>query len=217
MKRAPLSRRSAIGVAALGIGAAWLGGRLGGELSQGRDVSDIMDAAELANAPGFPFEGPPGARITMLVFSDYACGVCRQMEPRWREAVREDGDVRVVHRDWPILGAGSQRAARVSLAAGRQGLYAPVHEVLMRTGRFDEDALRRVVAAVGGDWARLERDLAADAQAIERLLARTAQDAFQLGLRGTPGYLIGPIRIEGGVSQRQFAKAIARARDSLGS
>lgn len=214
MRRKPIGRRDAIGLAALSIGAAWIGGRLAGELSQGKDVSGTMDVPALAGAAGFPSEGPADARVTMLVFSDYACGVCRKMEPVWREAVRKAGDVRVVHRDWPILGEGSQRAARVALAADRQGLYAPVHAALIRTGRLDEASLRGRLEEAGGNWARLEADLTTHADAIDRLLARTAQDAFQLGLGGTPGYLIGPIRIEGGVSQRQFVKAIEQARDS---
>lgn len=212
MKRSALSRRDTIGLAALAIGAAWAGGRLAGELAQGRDVSDVMDVPALLNAPGFPEEGSSDPAVTMLVFSDYACAVCRRVEPLWREAAREAGDVCVVHRDWPILGEGSRRAARVALAAGRQGLYAPVHEVLMRTGRFDEAALRRAVVVAGGDWARLERDLISDAEAIDRLLSRTAQDALQLGFRGTPGFLVGPLRLEGAATQRQFARAIERAR-----
>ena len=104
------------------------------------------------------------------------------------------------------------RAARVALAADRQGLYAPFHATLMRTGQHGEDAMRAALAAAGGDWARLEADLAAHGEAIDRLLARTARDALQLGFRGTPGYLVGPIRIEGGASERQFADAIERAR-----
>lgn len=148
----------------------------------------------------------------MLVFSDYACGVCRQVEPWWRAAVSAAGDVAVVHRDWPILGPASVEAARLSLAADRQGLYTPVHDRLMHTGRLDPAAVREALTEAGGDWPRLERELASESTAIDRLLARTAQDAFQLGLRGTPGFLIGPILIEGGASQRQFADAIAQAR-----
>ena len=211
MKRAGLGRRETIGLAALAIGAAWLGGRLAGELSQGEDVSDRLDVAALLRAPGFPSEGPNNAAVTMLVFSDYACPVCREVEPLWREAVRAAGDARVVHRDWPILGPDSRRAARVALAAEWQGLYAPIHETLMQTGRHDERALRQAVTGAGGDWSRLEADLARYRGEIDRLLARTAQDALQLGFRGTPGFLIGSIRIEGGASERQFADAIERA------
>ena len=216
MSGSGISRRQWLGLGAVSLGALGLGQYLRQGQSLGRDVSDIMDVAALQNAPGFPAEGPEDARVTMLVFSDYACGVCRKVEPWWRAAVREAGDreqsVRIVHRDWPILGPASLRAARVALASGRQGLYADVHQILMRTGRHDEVALRQAVTVAGGDWARLERDLASDAAALDRLLARTAQDSLQLGFRGTPGFLIGPIRIEGGASERQFADAIERAR-----
>lgn len=218
MKTGPLSRREWLGLGAVSVGALAVGQYFRRGQPIGRDVSDIMDVAPLLNAPGFPTEGPDDARVTMLVFSDYACAVCRQVEPWWRAAVREsaahDQPVRVVHRDWPILGPASVAAARMTLAAGRQGLYAPVHEVLMRIGRHDEVAIRQALTVAGGDWTRLQRDLAADAEAIDRLLAKTAQDAFQLGFRGTPGYLIGPIRIEGGASERQFAQAIRQARDA---
>lgn len=214
MTRAGLSRRDWLGLGALGLGALAVGQYLRRGMAIGRDVSEIMDVAALLDAPGFPAEGPQSAKVTMLVFSDYACAVCRQVEPWWRAAVREAGDVRVVHRDWPILGRASLAAARMTLAAGRQGLYAPVHAVLMRTGQHDEAAIRQALTAAGGDWARLRRDLETDSQAIDRLLARTAQDAFQLGFRGTPGFLIGPIRIEGGASERQFSDAIARAREA---
>ena len=207
-----LTRRDWLGLGALSLGALGVGHYVRRVQPLGADVSAIMDVAALLDAPGFPYEGPPDAPATMLVFSDYACAVCRKIEPWWRGAVREAGDVRVVHRDWPILGPASVRGARVALAAGRQGLYAPVHQILMRTGRHDETALRQAVVASGGDWARLEADLAKDSAAIDRLLARTARDALQLGFRGTPGYLIGPIRIEGGASRRQFAEAIERAR-----
>ncbi|MBX9898544.1 MAG: thioredoxin domain-containing protein [Qipengyuania sp.] len=212
MKATAISRRQWLGLGALSLGALALGQYLRRGQPLGRDVSEIMDVPALLEAPGFPFEGPADAAVTMLVFSDYACPVCRQVEPSWREAVREAGDVRVVHRDWPILGPASVRAARVALAADRQGLYAPFHATLMRTGQHGEDAMRAALAAAGGDWARLEADLAAHGEAIDRLLARTARDALQLGFRGTPGYLVGPIRIEGGASERQFADAIERAR-----
>ena len=212
MKQGGLSRREGLGLGAIALAALSLGQYLRRGQPLGRDVSEIMDVPALLNAPGFPSEGPADAALTMLVFSDYACGVCRQVEPWWRAAVAESGAVRVVHRDWPILGPASQRAARVALAADRQGVYDLVHDTLMRTGRHDEASLRAAVAGAGGNWVKLEADLAAHSDAIDRLLSRTAQDALQLGFGGTPGYLIGPIRIAGGASQRQFADAIVRAK-----
>jgi len=214
VKPARVSRRGLLGLGALSLGALGLGAWLRRGLPLGEDVSDRIDVAEMARAPGFPAEGPADAPITMLVFSDYACGVCRQVEPWWREAVREAGDVRVVHRDWPILGPQSLRAAQVALAAQYQDRYTPVHDALMRSPGLSEAAIRAAVVDAGLDWALLEADLTANAGTINDRLARTAQDAQRLGFAGTPGFLIGPIRIEGGASERQFADAIQRARRS---
>lgn len=207
-----LSRRDAVGLGAVAIGAAGLGAWLRRGVPLGEDISGSLDVAELAGAPGFPVEGPQDAPVTMLVFSDYACGVCRQVEPWWRAALRKAGDVRAVHRDWPILGPDSRRAARIALAADRQGRYLAVHDALMGGAGPDMGAARGALERAGGDWARLEADLADHAGAIDALLARTTQDALRLGFNGTPGFLIGPIRILGGASERQFANAIERAR-----
>lgn len=216
MKPARVSRRALLGLGALSLGAFGLGAWLRRGLPLGEDVSDRIDVAEMAAAPGFPGEGRNGAPITMLVFSDYACGVCRQVEPWWREAVREaaknGNPVRVVHRDWPILGPQSLRAAQVALAAQYQGRYIPAHDALMRSPGLSEAAVRAAVADAGLDWALLEADLAANADTIKDKLARTAQDALRLGFVGTPGFLIGPIRINGGASEGQFRDAIERAR-----
>lgn len=212
MKPAKLSRRALLGLGAVSVGAFGLGTWLRRGLPLGEDVSDRIDVAEMATAPGYPAEGPADAATTMLVFSDYACGVCRQVEPWWREAVRAAGDVRVVHRDWPILGPQSLRAAQLALAAQQQRRYLPVHNALMRSPGLSEAAIRAAAAQAGANWEVLEGDLAAHAKAIDSQLARTAQDALRLGFAGTPGFLIGPIRINGGASERQFADAIERAR-----
>lgn len=215
MRKPALSRRDWLALGAVSAGALALGHYLRRGVPLGDDVSARIAVAEMLDAPGYPVEGNPAAPIAMLVFSDYACAVCRRVEPWWREAVAEAGDVRVVHRDWPVLGPASRRAARVALATQYQGLYARYHAELIRTGRLDEGALRAALSRVGGLWPRLEADLAIHGEAIDALLARTALDAVRLGFRGTPGYLIGPIRIEGGASTRQFADAIERARKSL--
>lgn len=207
-----LSRRDWLGLSAVGAGALAFGQYLRRGKPLGEDVSATLDVADIASAPGFPVEGPADAAVTMLVFSDYACPVCRAVEPWWRAAVAEAGDVKLVHRDWPVLGPASLVAARTALAVAYQGRYAPFHDTLMRTGRHDEAAMRRALVAAGGNWQRLEADVARHGTEIDALLARTARDALQLGFRGTPGYLIGPVRIEGGASERQFADAIRRAR-----
>ena len=216
-----ITRREAIGLGAATLGALGIGYYLREGRPVGRDVSEFMDVPALLDAPGFPFEGPDDAAVTMLVFSDYACGVCRKVEPLWRAAVREaeatDAPVRVVHRDWPILGPASVRAARMALACGRQGLYEPVHQVLMRTGRHDEVAVRQALVAAGGDWVRLERDLAADAEAIDRLLARTAQVAAKVPVLVATRSARGAIAVAHGERADVAAEPVERVVDTTGA
>ena len=202
------------GLAVLLAAAFVLGAWLRGGQDIGRDVSEIMDVETLQDAPGFPASGPADAPVTILVFSDYDCPICQAAEPRLEAAARQAGGVRIVQRDWPVLGPLSLRAARVALAADRQGLYAQIHAELMQGGSLSEDRLRSVVEEAGGDWSRIEADLSSHGEEIDALLARTRQDAFQLGFPGTPGYLIGPIRIAGGASERQFRKAIEHAKSA---
>jgi protein-disulfide isomerase len=215
MKPRTIPRRTVLGVGALAAGGLAAGAWLSRTLPVGENVAGRIDVGGIAGAAGFPGEGPATAAITMLVFSDYACGVCRQVEPWWRAAAERAGDVRVVHRDWPVLGPESVAAARLALAAAYQGRYVAVHNAFMRSAGLGPAALRAASDAAGADWRRLQEDGERHAPKIESLLARTAQDALRLGYPGTPGFLIGAIRVAGGASESQFAGAIDRARAAL--
>lgn len=212
--RASLSRRDWLALAGIGGGAGALGIWLGRSRALGEDVGDRIDTAAMAAAPGFPAYGPRLPAVTVLVFSDYACGVCRAVEPVWEEAVRAAGDVRVVHRDWPVLGPWSLEAATTALAAACQGRYLAAHRALMRAAPGDPAAIGAALLSAGVDRERLAADRASHAAAIAALLARTRADAQRLGFPGTPGFLAGPVRHVGGASARQFSALLDRARDA---
>lgn len=156
------------------------------------------------------------ADLTVVVFTDYRCPACRAAEPALSRAITHDGDVRVIYRDWPIFGERSERAARIALAADRQDIYLPVHRALMRSRAFDDGALRKIVEEAGGSWWQVQSDLARHGSAIAAQLARNSQDAFGLGLRGTPGYLIGPLLVEGALTESEFLRAFDEARAEPG-
>lgn len=160
-----------------------------------------------------PRTSPAGANVTMVIFTDYQCPNCRIANRAMQKILAEDRRVQVIFKDWPIFGEASKEAARVAVASGRQGIYAEVHDRMMRqTGRLDETALRTVVEAAGGDWFRLVRDRNRDIDRIDALIARNSMQAFSLGLGGTPGYLIGPFLVRGALDERGFRKALAQAR-----
>lgn len=180
----------------------------------GTDLTGRLDLAAFAPDPAAPADGPADAAVILQVFTDYQCGPCRAGHPAMLAAAERAGDVRIVYRDLPRLGPLSERAARVALAAHAQGLYTPVHNALMRERRqLDEPVLREIVERAGGDWQRVQRDLAADRRIDARLTAN-ATDAMRLGVPGTPAYLAGPYRVVGMLSERDFARLFQQAREA---
>jgi protein-disulfide isomerase len=155
------------------------------------------------------------ADLTLVVFSDYQCPACRKADTAMRAAIAEDGNVRIVYKDWPVFGKRSERAAEVALAARHQGIYPKVHHALMSSPSLLDAALREAVEDSGGDWRQLEADLAYHQLAIAHQLAQNGQEALSLGLEGTPGYLIGPYVIKGALTEREFLRAFAQARTKL--
>ena len=128
-----------------------------------------------------------------------------------RKAVARDGNIRLVYKDWPIFGAQSERAAKVALAADRQGIYPSVHHALMHMP-VDGQSMRRAVEQAGGSWQQVEVDLVRHRAMIVRQLEQHRLQAFRMGLQGTPSYLIGDVLVEGALSEREFLRAFAQAR-----
>ncbi len=179
----------------------------------GRDVAGEAAAQDILRDAGAPHADTPDATLTMVVFTDYQCPACRTAHPAMTAAVAADGHVRVVWRDWPIFGPLSERAARVAIAADRQGIYPAVHDALMTAPPpLDDAALRRAVAEAGGDWRRLAIDLRDHDGAITAQLVRNQRDARRLGLPGTPSYLIGGRLVTGAIDAAAFRAAFAEAR-----
>jgi protein-disulfide isomerase len=100
------------------------------------------------------------ADLTLIVFTDYRCPACRAGHPAMQRAIETDGKIRIIYKDWPIFGPLSERAALVAIASNLQGIYPAVHDRLMRGPVGNDDHLRSTIELAGGDWGRLERDLA---------------------------------------------------------
>lgn len=199
----------AFAVAAGLAATVWLSGlpRTGGRL----EMTPVV--AEALNDPGSPAAGASAPQVTVVVFTDYLCPVCKRTDPALERLLDSDPTVRVVWKDWPIRGPVSQYAARTALAAARQGRYREAHAALMAArGTLDEQRIDAIVAAAGADPARLAADRAAHAREIDAQLARHGLQAFGLGLSGTPSYLVGPYRLEGGLDDGRLRRAVEKAR-----
>ena len=173
------------------------------------DASPVL--AELRADRASPAAGPRDASVTIMVFTDYQCGVCRIDHRGLREMATERPDLRFVYKEWAILGLASRRAARVALAAAYQGRYAAARDVLMRVNVADADAMAQGLAGAGVELNRLARDLEKYGADIDRELARTSRQAFALGLAGTPAYLVGRRLVIGRLGESKLRRLIARA------
>jgi protein-disulfide isomerase len=127
--------------------------------------------------------------------------------------VHDDGNIRLVQKDWPILGPVSVTAARIALACKYQEKYLQAHEALMGVNsKLTEPRIRELLAAAGIDVDRATRDLAANAKAIDAVLARNNEQATAFGFRGTPSFIVGKFRVPGVLTMAQFEQAISDAR-----
>lgn len=169
---------------------------------------------ELRSDPNAASLGSPDGGTVIVEFFDYNCPYCRRAAPEVMALIAEDADLRVVMREWPILGPDSELAARASLAARAQGKYAAFHAALMAQSRANEVTIRRAAEEAGLDFGRLQADMRAPE--VEAHIARSRDLATQLGITGTPTFIIGDGLVPGFAEKAQLAALIAEARDSAG-
>lgn len=208
-----LDRRAWIGLGAAGLlgwsVSAWL--RRQGAPPQ--RLGDTPVFRQVVDDPGSPRIGPATASVTVVIFTDYQCPVCRRTDAALDRLMAQDPQVAVIYKDWPILGEPSRAAAQVALAAARQGRYAEVHAALMASrGALSADRIRGAAVSAGVDWSRLEADRVRDAAQIEAQLGRHALQAFALGLEGTPAYLVGRQLVRSGLDDGALRRLVKIAR-----
>jgi protein-disulfide isomerase len=127
--------------------------------------------------------------------------------------VQDDGKVRLVLKDWPILGPVSKVAARMALAAKYQDKFEAAHEAMISVNsRITEPRIAELLSGAGLDMDRLKKDLDANAKAIDAVLSRNDQQAQAFGFNGTPSFIVGKYRVPGVLSIDQFEQVIADAR-----
>src|ERR1700682_1057385 len=206
------SRRGALGL--LGVGAVLLGAGIAPRSAFAEDDEEkVLTEALVLRDREIPVGGNRDGDITIVEWFDYNCPYCRKLEPELRQVVQDDGKVRLVLKDWPILGPVSIAAARMALAAKYQDKYVAAHDALMGiASRLTEPRIRELLAGAAIDVDRAARDLETNAQAIDAILARNGDQATAFGFRGTPSFIVGKFRVPGVLTMAQFDQVIADAR-----
>jgi protein-disulfide isomerase len=173
-----------------------------------REAAKIVNANRSALETPFAgaWAGSAEADVVLVEFFDYACAFCRKSNADVERLLREDPKLKVVWREWPVLGPDSEAAARISLAAAQAGRFKPFHDRLFAAGRPTAEAVGKARAAVG-----LSGDL--PAYAADRELSRNFQLARSLEATGTPTFVVGDRIFQGAVGYEALRQAIKEARE----
>lgn len=164
---------------------------------------------------GSPSVGNPKGDVTIVEFFDYNCGYCKKAFEEVQTLIGEDKNVRVVFKEMPILSPTSMTAAQWSLAAQRQGKYFEFHTAMMsHQGGINESALEEAAKSVGLDVEKMKKD-AAD-PALAKVIETNIRIAQELGVRGTPAFIINDRLIGGYIQLDEMKNIIAEIRAEKG-
>jgi protein-disulfide isomerase len=171
-------------------------------------------AATLFSSPRQVVLGNPKGDVTMVEFFDYNCGYCKRAMADMMDLLKNDTNLKVVLKEFPVLGEGSVQAAKVAAAAMMQDngkKYLEFHRKLLSTrGQVAKTQAIAAAKAAGFDVARIERD--AEGAEVRKALEESFKLAEALGLNGTPSYVIGSNVVIGAVGLAKLKENISQAR-----
>ena len=178
---------------------------------QGRDQDERVAARIGALESGPTVIANPQGDITVVEFFDYTCPYCKAAEPRLMRLADGDKRIKVVMREFPILTRQSFIAARMALAAAKQGKYRAFHLAMMhREGLWGEAEVMETAKAVGLDLARARRDM--NAPDVTDEIVNNFNLARGIRVFQTPAYIVGSHLVMGDSADINFAREVARAK-----
>lgn len=158
-----------------------------------------------------PIGGNPDGDVTIVEFFDYRCPYCKQVEPSLEALLKEDPKIRVVYKEFPVLGPESVYATRMALAAKKQDRYAAFHTAMMAAkGKITDDVVEKIAAGAGVDVAKAKTEM--KSPDIDAVIKRNYALAEALDINGTPAFVIGTVLVPGSTDLDGLRKLVADAR-----
>ena len=157
---------------------------------------------------GSAWAGSANPDLTIVEYYDYNCGYCRASLPAITQLLASDPKLRIVFREFPVLADSSASAARMSLAAAEQGKFKPFHDSLYAGGPVTDQSIAAAAKIAGVDTAKA----AAFAPKADAEIAANMGIARQLGLTGTPSWVIGNHVVSSALPLEDLRKLVAQAR-----
>jgi protein-disulfide isomerase len=166
---------------------------------------------ELLNDPASPVSGNPAGDVTVVEFFDYRCGYCKKAAPALTQLQQSDARVRVVYKDFPILGETSELAAKAALASNLQGKHRAFHEALLAAkDDLTKEQLFRIATETGLDVNRLDQDMTGPEW--QPIIDRNRALAKTLGISGTPAFIVGNDLVPGALDLKTLQELVAHTR-----
>lgn len=170
-------------------------------------------AAAILNDDADPVLGNPQGDVTIVEFFDYRCPYCKRAFPSVMETVRDDGHIRLVLKEFPILGVASQAATRAALASIKQGKYEAFHMALLGAKtELNNDAILDIAKSVGLDVKRLADDMTKPE--IDAAIKKNYELAAILKIDGTPTFVIGDQLVPGAMEKAALERLVREARSN---
>lgn len=157
-----------------------------------------------------PVAGKNDGSVTIVEFFDYRCGYCKRVTPTLLKLMAEDPSIRLVYKEYPILGPESSLAAMAALAAHEQGGYAKFHQALMAASEVSAEAILKLAKESGLDVERLQKDMAKPE--LQAALAKNRTLADALAIQATPAFVIGDEVVPGALPEEALKDLIAKAK-----
>jgi protein-disulfide isomerase len=169
---------------------------------------------ELLRDPASPVSGNPAGDVTVIEFFDYRCGHCKRVSGTVSQLQKDDSRVRVMYKDFPILGDESVFAAKAALAARAQGKHNAFHDALYAAkAELNSVQVLKIAAQVGLNTKKLATDM--KNPELDATIERNRALANELGINGTPAFIVGKGLLPGAVDLDTIKQVIARARQGV--
>lgn len=160
------------------------------EIEARRFKETVTQKKDVLHDPDAPFAGNPDGDLVIVEFFDYNCGYCKRAIGDVQTIIAKEKDVKIIFKEMPILSETSVHAARYALAAHKQGKYFDYHVALMEhRGQKDPESLQKIGEDLGLDVKKLIKD--ADSAEIRAEIEKDLELSRELGIRGTPAFIIG--------------------------
>jgi protein-disulfide isomerase/Flp pilus assembly protein TadD len=181
-----------------------------------RQQTAIKDNAQALFRPeGELVAGNAAGDVTMVEFFDYNCGYCKRALADVMKMIETDGQLRVVLKEFPILGPASTYASKAALASRAQGKYWEYHLALLgHEGHLEPETIIEIAKSVGLDAERLQRDM--EAPDVKAIIDRNMLLASALNIQGTPAFIIDSTVIPGAMGYEALAEVVGKVRQEGG-